>query len=216
MDGIFRSMRQTGPANTPPWEPSATPFGDRLAAFEQRMQQGRDDRTLQAAEKSGRAALSAMESFRNGEGAVVLNRINAAARTDPGGMAGVLSEMRDGGKFADLRQQFNAALTDERGAAAAYDKAASALARYGEDRHAVEGVIARRPDAANLSAKFEAMDNEIGSAADKLPSRRDGKTMVEDLSKQVAEMLQKAMDGIKGMFSRSPSEGAGPSGPRPG
>ena len=36
LNGVLRSMRQSGPSNTPPWEAGAQPFGDRLAAFEQR------------------------------------------------------------------------------------------------------------------------------------------------------------------------------------
>ena len=73
--------------------------------------------------------------------------------------------MREGGRFSDLRQQFNNALADEKGVTQAYDKAASALARYGQDRVGIEQVIARRPDAANLSTKFEQMDAQIGEAA---------------------------------------------------
>lgn len=214
MDTIFRALRATGPTNTPPWEPGAQPFGQRLSSFEDKMQQGRDDIAVRGVEKSGRAAVEALEGFRNGEAAVVLNRIREAARTDPGGMAGVLSEMREGGRFADLRQQFNNALSDEKGVTAAYDKAASALARYGQGRIGAEQIIARRPDAANLSAKFEAMDKEIGTAAGEVPSRRDGKNMLEDLSKQIAELLQKAVDSVKNMFSHGPSPSS-PSGPSP-
>jgi hypothetical protein len=143
MDGVLRAMRPSGPGNTQQWEAGAQPFGQRLAAFRER---DRDDQTLRRVENSGRAALDAMEGFRNGEGAAVLNRIREAARSDPGGMTGVLSEMREGGKFAELRQQFNSALSDERGAATAYDMAASALARYGEDRKAVEQVLQRAVD----------------------------------------------------------------------
>ena len=210
MDGIFRAMRPLA-GNGSPLEPAAQPFGSRLAAFEDKT---RDDQTLRGAERSGRAALDALEGFRTGEGAAVMNRINEAAKTDPGGMAGVLSEMRDGGKFADLRQQFNSALSDERGASAAYDKAASSLVRYGEDRKSVEQIIAKRPDATNLSAKFEAMDQEIGKAASEVPSRRDGKNMLDDLSKQVAEMLQRAFEGVRNMFrgaTAGASQGASPS-----
>ena len=215
LNGVLRSMRQSGPSNTPPWDAGAQPFGARLTAFEQKMAVGKDDMTLRSAEKSGRAALDALDGFRTGEGAVILNRINDAAKTDPNGLAGVLSEMREGGRFADLRKQFNTALSDERGASAAYDKAASALSRYGEDRKAVEQVIARRPDATNLSAKFEEMDKEIGTAARDIPSRRDGKSMLDDLSKQVSEMLQKALDGLKSIFTGRPSDRASPSGPSP-
>ena len=117
--------------------------------------------------------------------------------------------MREGGRFADLRQQFNVALADEKGVAQAYDKAASALGRYGQDRTTVEQVISRRPDAANLTAKFEQMDAQIGEAAGSTPSRRDGKSMIEDLAKQAAELIQRAVDAVKTAFSRQPSAEAG-------
>jgi hypothetical protein len=214
-DGMFRALRSRGPFDTPPWEAGAQPFAERLTAFEAQLKQGKEDITMRGAERSGRAAMEAMEGFRAGEGAVIMNRIREAARSDPNGMVGVLSGMKDGGKFADLRQQFNNALADEKGVTVAYDKAASALARYGEDRKAVEQIIARRPDAANLSAKFEAIDKEIGQAAGQLPSRRDGKTMLEDLSKQVAELLQKAVDNLKNLFHRNPTASASASGPSP-
>ncbi len=216
MNGFFRSVRGNAQSTTPPWHPAPTPFGARLSAFEEKMQQGRDDITLRGIEKSGRAALEALEGFKSGEGAVMLSRIREAARSDPGGMAGVLSEMREGGKFADLRFQFNNALADEKGVSAAYDRAAAALARYGETRAGAEQIIARPPDATNLSAKFEAMDKAIGQAAGEMPSRRDGKAMLEDLSKQVVEMLQRAVDNVKSMFHRGPAQAAGPSGPSPG
>ena len=116
--------------------------------------------------------------------------------------------MREGGRFADLRQQFNNALEIERGVTAAYDKAAAALARYGQDRVGIEQVIARRPDAANLSAKFEQMDAQIGEAAADTPSRRDGKSMVDDLAQKATELLQRAVDAVKSVFNRSPSADA--------
>ena len=57
--------------------------------------------------------------------------------------------MRAGGRFADLRHQFNNALETERGLAAAYDKAAAALARYGQDRVGIEQVIVASNGRAN-------------------------------------------------------------------
>jgi hypothetical protein len=214
LDTFFRALRGNAASSTAPWDPATQPFGARLSAFENKLAQGRDDIALRGVEKSARAALEALDGFRNGEGAVMLNRIREAARTDPGGMSGVLSEMREGGKFADLRQQFNNALADEKGFSAAYDQAANALARYSQDRSGAEQIIARRPDATNLSAKFETMDREIGQAAGEIPSRRDGKSMIEDISKQVAEMVQRAVDTVKAFFTRSPSQQ--PSGPSPG
>ena len=209
LDVVLRGMRPGDQGNGAPWDPNPTPLGPRLSAFQEKMVAGRDEIAIRDIEKSGRAALDALEGFRTGEGAVVMNRIQQAARSEPGGMAGVLAEMRDGGRFSDLRQQFNNALADEKGVTQAYDKAASALARYGQDRVGIEQVIARRPDAANLSARFEQMDAQIGEAAAGTPSRRDGKNMVEDLARQAAELIQRAVDTVKSVFNRSPSAEAG-------
>jgi len=209
LDTILTGMRGPSQGTAAPWDPPLTPMADRITAFQQRMMEGRDEIALRAAEKSGRAAMAALDGFRNGEGATIMNRIRDAARSEPGGMAAVLSEMREGGRFADLRQQFNNALANEKGVAQAYDKAAGALARYGQDRTAVEQVISRRPDAANLTARFEQMDAQIGEAAGSTPSRRDGKSMIEDLAKQAAELIQRAVDAVKFVFSRQPSAEAG-------
>jgi hypothetical protein len=209
LDVVLRGMRPGDQGNGAPWDPKPTPLGQRLSAFQEKMLAGRDEIAIRDVEKSGRVALDALEGFRTGEGAVVMNRIQQAARSEPGGMAGVLVEMRDGGRFSDLRQQFNNALADEKGVTQAYDKAASALARYGQDRVGIEQVIARRPDAANLSAKFEQMDAQIGEAAAGTPSRRDGKSMVEDLAKQAAELIQRAVDAVKSVFNHPPSAEAG-------
>lgn len=207
LDSIFSSLRSNHKDANAPWDPAPTPMRDRISAFEQQMQAGRDDATLRSAEKAGRTALDAMQAFSAGEGATVMNRIREAAKSEPGGMASVLSEMREGGRFADLRGQFNNALLDERGVSDAYDRAASSLARYGKQRADVEQVIARRPDASNLSAKFEHMDAAIGEAGASLPSRRDGKAMLDDLTKAVADMLHRAVDAVRSTFSRAPSPG---------
>jgi len=214
LDSILDLMRAgvsaaTGPA---PWEGQPQPLGERLAAYQARTQAGVDQAGLQYAEKAGRAAIEALDGFRTGEGATIMNRIQSAARSDPDGMAGVLSGMRDGGRYQDLRQQFNNALHDETGVARAYDKAAESLARYGEARIGVEEIIARRPDAANLTAKFQQMDAEIGEKAESTPSRREGKSMIEDITKQAAEIIQHAVEALKSVFSRS---GASPSRPGP-
>jgi hypothetical protein len=209
LDTILTGIRGPSQGTGAPWDPPLTPMADRISGFQQRMMEGRDEIALRNAEKSGRAAMEALDGFRNGEGATIMNRIRDAARSEPGGMAAVLSEMREGGRFADLRQQFNTALADERGVAQAYDKAANALARYGQDRTAVEQVISRRPDAANLTAKFEQMDAQIGEAVGSTPSRRDGKSMIEDLAKHAAELIQRAIDAVKSAFSRQPVAEAG-------
>ena len=215
LDTLLRAMRPDGNQPQPPWEPSATPVADRLAASERRAQTLSDDRTLASAEQRGRVALDALQGFTNTEGAAVMGKIQAAAKTEPGGLPQVLSEMRDGGRFADLRKQFGNALSDDAGFAAAYDKAAGALAAYGKSRTEIEPILARRPDATAFTQRLTEMDSEIGKAAAATPSKTEGRSMMEDLAKQAGELLQRAVDSVRAAFSRAPTAGASSS-PSPG
>jgi hypothetical protein len=208
LDTLLRAMRPSGNQPSAPWEPPPTPMGSRIDAAERRGQAEKDDRAFVRAEAVGKAALDALQGFANGEGAAVMSRINAAAKTEPGGIAQVLSEMREGGRFADLRKQFGNALADDAGVAAAYDKAASSLAAYGKNRTDVEGIISRRPDANALTQRFEQLDAEIGKAASSTPGKTEGRSMMDDLAKQAAELLQRAVDAVRSAFARSPSANA--------
>ncbi|PPQ34124.1 hypothetical protein CCS01_12120 [Rhodopila globiformis] len=174
----------------------------RFADFEERLRADKDSKAVTRAEQNGQAALDALQGFQNNEGAGIMSRIREAARNNPGGMEGVLSEMRPGGRFADLRTHFNSALEHDRGFAAAYDKASTALAQYGDSRTAVDAIIAKSP-AAGLGARFEALDAQIGEAAGKTPSSRDGMSKLDDITKQLAEIFQRAVDGVKSVFNRS-------------
>ena len=212
MRGAVEGLRGTG---TPPWEPPHTPMKARFAEFEQRMSAEKDAKVVTRAEQNGQAALEALQGFQNNEGAGIMSRVREAARNNPGGMEGVISEMRPGGRFADLRTQFNSALDHDRGFAAAYDKASTALAQYGDSRTAADAIIAKSPTA-GLGAKFEALDAQIGEAAGKTPSSRDGMSKLDDITKQLAEIFQRAVDGVKSMFSRAAgTEATVRSGPSP-
>lgn len=91
LDTILAGMRGKDQRPGAPWDPPHTPIAGRLAAFEQQLRDSAGERALQRAERSGRAALNALEAFRTGEGAIVMSRIREAARSEPGGMAAVLS-----------------------------------------------------------------------------------------------------------------------------
>jgi hypothetical protein len=213
LDTLLRAMRPDANQAQPLWEPPATPAADRLAANERRVQMQADDRTLASAERRGQAALDALEGFTNGEGAAVMSKIREAAKTEPGGMPQILSEMRDGGRFADLRKQFGNALSDDAGFATAYDRAAGALAAYSKTRTEIEPILARRPDATTFTQRLTEMDAEIGKAAAATPSKTEGRSMMEELTKQASELLQRAVDAVRAAFSRSPSPGASSSSP---
>ena len=199
MRGAVEGLRGTG---SPPWEPPHTPMKARFADFEERLRADKDTKAVTRAEQNGQAALDALQGFQNNEGAGIISRIREAARNNPGGMEGVLSEMRPGGRFADLRTQFNSALEHDRGFAAAYDKASTALAQYGDSRTAADAIIAKSPTA-GLGSKFEALDAQIGEAAGKTPSSRDGMSKLDDITKQLAEIFQRAVEGVKSVFSRA-------------
>ncbi len=128
-----------------------------------------------------------------------------AARQQDEGIERVQNWARAAANAMDLRQAFDKALIDDKGFGAAYDKAATALARYGSGREKVEQIIAKRPDAANLAAKFEQLDGEIGEKASSIPSRNQGKNMLDDISTTIAEILQRAADKVRAIFRPGPT-----------
>lgn len=198
---ILRAVRDE-PRTLPPWERPHDSLERRHARFEETMGGRRDDQALSSAERSGRAALDALQGFSAGPGASMLAKIHDAAKADPRGMQGVLSEMRDGGRYADLRKEFNTALVAEKGFAAAYDRAATALGQYGDNRIAADQILTRRPDAAAIAGKFEKFDAEIGRAAAALPGRADGKSALDELAEKAREVISKAVETVRAAFGR--------------
>jgi len=205
LDVLLSGLRVPGHSNgaPAPEQPAETPLAGRLAAFEKRTQDERDRIALRAAIRSGHAALDALHAF--AEGAAVMGRIREAAKADPGGMSAVVSGMREGGRFAGLRQQFNGALETDRGLASAYDRTAAALARYDADRGAAQAIPGRRTDAGGITTRLEGMDAAISAAAAATPSRRDGRSMVDDLAGRAAGLLQRAVHAGKTSFTGSPT-----------
>jgi hypothetical protein len=205
---IFRGFRDPAATTHEPWDPTPSPLGPRIAASEAKIKGRREEGTLAAAERSGRAALDALQQFANGPGASVMNRIRETARSDPGGLPAVMAGMREGGKYADLRTQFNNALGTEKGLGAVYDRAALALSQYGANRTAADAVISHRPDAAALNARFETLDGEIGQAASSIPGRKDGTSALDELAEKAREIVTKAIGTVRSMFGRGPSADA--------
>ncbi len=116
---------------------AASPAGglrDKLGVFTaDRMQARRDAEEIKGVTQSGAAVLGALEALERHETTGILLKIRDAANAN-GGMERVLSEMRPGGAFEDLRKEFNVALSHDEGFAAAYEKATGALSSYAETR----------------------------------------------------------------------------------
>lgn len=213
----LRRPEATEQGSPAPWDRQLTPLGDRLAGFVERSRANGEEATLRAAERSGEAAARALQAFAAGQGAPIMGKIEAAAKSDAHGMTGVIAGMREGGAYQDLRREFNADLGREKALAAALDKAAAAVGRYGTDRVAADAAAATRSNAAAVTARFEKLDAEVGQAAASTPSRNEGKSQLGDLADKfgdkVAEIAKKAAEAIRSAFQRDPAAAARPSGP---
>ena len=152
-------------------------------------------RALQA----GTAVLASLEALERQETTGILMKIRDAASAN-GGIEHVLSEMRPGGAFADLRKEFNVALSHDEGFAAAYEKATGALSSYAETRAGM--ISAPRPRADVNLARLETLDQEIGAAAKTLPGLKDGKNALDEALEGGKEAVEKAFTAIRQAFTR--------------
>ena len=207
MSSIMSSMRApSGP--TPPWEPPPASMKDRVSGFEQKLAEGRTDQHIRAAEKSGQALMQSMATFMNGPGSGVLGKIEAAASTEPGGMHAVMSEMQPGGRYVSLRSEFENALQQDRAFAASFNAVEKAAAQYGHDRLTLGADFqARKMDASQLEARFDRADAAIAGAAERIPGRSPGQSVMAEMAEKVAELLNKAADRVRQIFSREPEAG---------
>jgi hypothetical protein len=190
---------------------AASPAGglrDKLGVFTaDRMQARRDADEIKGVTQSGAAALASLEALKRQETTGILLKIRDAANAN-GGIERVLSEMRPGGAFEDLRKEFNVALSHDEGFASAYEKATSAFSSYAETRAGM--ISAPRPRADINLARLETLDQEIGAAAKALPGLKDGKNALDEVLEGGKEAFEKAFTAIRQAFTRD-AEARGPS-----
>src|SRR5271170_4056529 len=108
--GVAESM--TAPDATATAPKAASPSGglrDKLGVFTaDRMQARRDAEEVKGASQAGTAVLASLQALERQETTGILMKIRDAASAN-GGIEHVLSEMRPGGAFEDLRKEFNVA-----------------------------------------------------------------------------------------------------------
>jgi len=207
MSSIMDGLRApSGP--TPPWEPPAASMKERVLGFEKKLADGRTDQHIRAAEKSGQVLMQSMETFMNGPGAGVLGKIETAASTEPGGMRAVMSEMQPGGRHANLRSEFDNALQQDRAFSASFNAVEKAAVQYGHDRLTLGADFqARKMDASQLDARFDRADAAIATAAEKVPGRTPGQSIMTEMAEKIGELLNKAADRVRQIFAREPEAG---------
>jgi len=213
---IMSALRKPEPTTPAPWDQQLTPLKGRVARYVEMAQANEEEASLRTAERSGQVAVQALRAFASGPGASIMNKIQAAAKADPDGMAGVVAGMREGGPHADLRHTLNADLSREKGLASALDRASAIVSQFGADRTVADGIAAGRADATAITARFAKLDAEVGKAASETPSRKDGQSQMEELGEKAAELASKAIQAVKAAFKRTPSAEQRPSaGPAP-
>ena len=186
----------------------ASGLRDKLGVFTaDRMQARRDAEEIKGASRAGTAVLASLQALERQETTGILMKIRDAASAN-GGIERVLSEMRPGGAFEDLRKEFNVALSHDEGFAAAYEKATGALSSYAETRAGM--ISAPRPRADVNLARLETLDQEIGAAAKTLPGLKDGKNALDEALEGGKEAVEKAFTAIRQAFTRD-AEVRGPS-----
>jgi hypothetical protein len=184
--------------------PPAYAVGERISMFERRLAQGKTDRLVEDAERSGVQAMEAAAQFITGPGRGVLGKMEAAASTEPGGMQTVMREMQPGGRYANLRTEFDNAYQQDKVFAGAYDKMIAGVTQFGKDRAAVESNFATRGlDPSQLDGRFQRAEEALGEAASKVPGRTPGKSALDELTETLAEVLRKAVDAVKSVFGRT-------------
>ncbi len=193
MAQIMDNLRAPSRSAPAPWAPPSFAMGDRVSKFQQSLDQGKPDQLTRASERSGVAFMKSVETFAAGPRAEILEKIDAAAGTEAGGIKAVMKEMQPEGRYAELRTQFDNALQQDQVFAAAYNQVEKTGSQYGKNRLALgTDFEAKKLDARQLDGRFQTADAAIGEATEKLLGRTPGKSMMEELGQKVAEIVAKA------------------------
>ncbi|SDB71480.1 toprim domain-containing protein [Belnapia rosea] len=199
----------------PPWERITSGLAERLERMEESIADRRTARVVADAESAGRAAMTAVETFVSGPGRNLLERIQtAAARETEGGLDSVIKEMRQGGKHAGLRTEFDEALRTP-AFARSYDQAIKALGKYGEARQAQMQEFGRRSIDPAKAAAFERIDASLGEDAARIPGREEGKSALQELATKAAEVFMAAVDKVRAMVNGAVSASRATASPSP-
>lgn len=185
---------------------------EQAADFSARLHNARDEKSLEATEKLGKDAVEALREIKERPASSIMASISDAAGSDPNGMAGVLTEMKAGGKYADLYGQFVTEKENNQAFMAQLENVSSKLEAYGKGREAAEVTGQRMRMPGSVAQRFNQIDAEIGKSAAEVPGKKEGTSALEDMSEKVREMVQKAVTAVTDFMKRmSPGPSSSPS-----
>jgi len=166
----------------------------------------RDAASIEQTRDAGLAARDSLATLHKNSGETVLKRIQEAAAQAPGGIRGVLTEMRQGGRYQDLREAFDSALTEQSNFSTAYKDATAKLGRYADQRTKIAPIVDKQQNPA-IAAQLQQLDVEVGEAAHSLPGEQEGHSALEDLKDRAAEFVEfveKAIEAVSKLLKRNP------------
>ncbi|MBO1360179.1 hypothetical protein J2D73_10250 [Acetobacter sacchari] len=169
--------------------------------------EARSEREMDQTARMGSEAVEAMQALRQGPGSSILSAIRDAAANDPGGVSGVLSEMKPGGKYAALHSQFETEKQNSQSFVAGLEDAAAKVQAYGKGREAAYKLGETLGTSTRVEQRFAQIDARIGHEAASVPGDRPGSSMLENMSEKARELVQKAIEAVSRMFRAAPSSG---------
>jgi hypothetical protein len=192
-------------------KPAQTSLASRLDSYNaNRRQPQRDTEAVESAHGAAHDALTALNKFRAAEGAALINKINDAAKTAKGGIREVLSGMRTGGAYEDLRKEFDTLYNETATFRDSYDKAATALAGYGDRRAAITLALQNQPQG-EIASKIKALDEQIAKASSDIPGETHGQTITEKLAEKAREIVDAILEKIRKTFGHDHEPSPNPS-----
>ncbi|MCE2566300.1 hypothetical protein [Komagataeibacter sp. FNDCF1] len=180
----------------------ASSWMEKAADFSTRLHNARDEKSLEATERLGKQAVEALRDLRERPASSIMAAISDAGKGDPDGVAGVLSEMKAGGRYADLHSQFVTEKRNNQAFAAQLENVTSRLEAYGKGREAAEATGQRMGMPGSVTQRFTQIDAEIGRIAAEVPGKKEGASALEDMSEKVREMMHKAVTAVTDFMTR--------------
>lgn len=181
---------------------------NRASAYSQRQSEARADRDMDRTAQLGSEAVDALRAMKQGSGAGIMTEISNAASGNPDGVAGVLSGMKPGGRYADLYSRFETEKVNNQEFAAQIEDAGAKLGAYSKGREAADALGAKLGTADRITQRFTQIDAQVAAEAGTVPGKTPGTSMVEDMSEKAKELVKKALDAISRIFRPGPSAGA--------
>jgi len=205
LGGLLASMRKTKPEEAPKSTAGQINLVGQAATYEQnRMQPRRDEAVLDTVKAAGKNTLQSLKALEdNKDMTLILNRIDSAAKQV--GMATVIEEMRPGGKYADLRKQFNVALNENTHIKNDYENTKNNLKAYADQRAEIKEILKARPQARK---DFEDLDQDIAKGFLGLPGKEAGKSALNEAADKVKEVLESAVNAVRNAFGRKADQAA--------